>query len=417
VKAQSHRDIEQKELKALIRFSALINSSLQIEDVLNFAMESAEQFMHAEASSIYEVDPERGDLFIRIARGEKKEPVKGIRLKWGQGIAGRVVESKKPMVVQDVSKEKAFSPEVDRKTGFTTRSMVCVPLILRGEAVGAVQVLNKRDQEPFTSSDLELLTTMSQQIAVALENAKLYERLQEQFRLTEQELRVTQERLIRSERLAATGNLIQGVAHEVRNPIMTIGGFALRIKKALKDHRKIQEYADIILQESQRLENLVREVQEFADIQSPTLKRGNISEVLQRVLKKVEALARELAVRLFVDIQEDLPPTMLDDSQLFKAFSNILENALEAMPEGGTLTIEALSANGHIRIKIVDTGCGVSKEALACIYDPFFTSKTHGAGLGLTMVHQIMMNHHGEIKIQSGQGIGTTVTLQIPVSP
>ena len=137
--------------------------------------------------------------------------------------------------MQDVTRDKIFSNKFDSKTGFETRSMLCVPLILRDKSIGALQVLNKRSGQPFTDADLELLTSMSRQIAVSLDNAKLYRRLEKKFKLTEKELRTTQEKLIRSERLAAMGNLVKGVAHEIRNPITTIGGFSSRLKKELKE--------------------------------------------------------------------------------------------------------------------------------------------------------------------------------------
>lgn len=408
------RKLLQKELETILRFSALINSSLKIETVLDAAMKGAEEFMDAEASTVYELDQESHELLIRIARGEKKEPVKDLRLMLGEGIAGRVVQTGQPMVVQDVEKERAFSDKFDKLTGFKTRSMICVPLILRGKPIGALQVLNKKSQAPFTQSDLELLTAMSQQISVALDNAKLYGRLQERFRLTEGELRETQERLIRSERLAATGHLVQGVAHEIRNPITTIGGFAKRIQKACRHDAKLQEYANIILEETDRLDALVREVREFALIQSADLKQDEIRPVLEQAVKRLEDRAKAQGVTLAVQIEEGMPLIRMDAPQILLAVSNIVENALESMPQGGRLGVRADHVNGHIRLEFRDTGCGIPEDQLDAVYDPFVTSKTRGAGLGLTVVHQIVMNHSGEIRIESKEDMGTTVILKLP---
>jgi signal transduction histidine kinase len=415
LKKQDPKDVHEKELQTLVRFSSIVNSSLKIEDVLDFAMQWAEEFMNAEASTVYELEEEKGEIFIRVARGKKKEPIKGIKLKLGEGVAGRVVQTGRPMVSQDVKTEKSFSTKYDDKTGFKTRSMICVPLILRDKPIGALQVLNKRSGESFTEADLELLTIMSQQISVALENAKLYSRLEEKFQLTEQELKTTQEKLIRTERLAAMGHLVQGVAHEIRNPITTIGGFSSRLKKELPNSPKLQGYVNIIIDESKRLENLVTEVKEFAAVQSATMNPEDITKVVDQIISGFEERARDQNIALDVRIDKDLPLTEMDKSQITIALSNIIENALECMPNGGQLTLESKHDSQYVMTSIKDTGCGIAEEDLDSVYDPFFTSKTRGAGLGLTMVHQIVMNHNGEIKIRSRKGIGTAVTLIIPV--
>ncbi|MDY6971855.1 MAG: ATP-binding protein [Thermodesulfobacteriota bacterium] len=413
---KDRKDIYQEGLKTILKFSALINSSLNIEVALIYAMQWAEDFMDAEASSVYELDEEKGELFIRIARGEKKEPIKKIKFKLGEGIAGRVVQSGQPMIVQDVRKEKFFSDKFDRITGFTTKSMICVPLILRNKPIGALQVLNKKSDEPFTETDLDLLNNMSQQIAVALDNAKLYNRLEKKFELTAQELKITQAQLIRTERLEAMGHLIQGVAHEIRNPITTIGGFAWRIKRGFKQDPKLQQYINIILKESERLENLVKTVDEFTNLLSARLTLDECNTILEQVLREFQPRANQQGVKILANIEQGLSLT-IDSSQIFTALSNIMSNALESMPDGGELKLDAKHEPDHILITILDTGPGIPKEDLNSVYDPFFTTKTRGAGLGLSMVHQIVLNHDGEIKIESREGEGTTVTLRLPVKP
>jgi signal transduction histidine kinase len=413
---ESSENIYRKELATILSFSALIISSLNIEDVLDRAMKCAEEFIGAEASTVYELDEDKQELKIRLARGEKRETVQAITLKLGEGIAGYVVQTGKPMVVQDVSKEKRFSDKFDRMTGFKTRAMVCVPLILRDKPMGALQVLNKKSGEFFTRVELEVLVGMAQQIVVAMENAKLYSHMEEKVRTTTQELKIAQEKLIRSERLVAMGHLVQGVAHEIRNPVMTIGGFAQRIKRELSDNHKLTNYVNIIIEETARLEHLVRQVREFADVQTANLTPEKVTYPLREALKRFEPLAQNLGVKITTAIDRDLPPTKLDPGQMVIALSNVLENALESMPHGGTLTIKAERNDNYIAIKIEDTGCGIEPEQLDAIYDPFVTSKTRGAGLGLTMVHQVVMNHHGEINMSSQLNKGTRVTIRLPVT-
>ncbi len=404
-----------RELETILKFTALISSSLRIEDVLNYAMKWAEEFIDAEASTVYELDEEKKELFIRIARGEKKESVERIKFELGQGISGHVVQTGQPMVIQDVRKEKRFSPKFDRITGFRTRSMICVPLILRGKTIGALQVLNKKSGDLFTQIDVELLTSMSQQIAVAMENAKLYRRLEKKFELNARELKTAQDKLILSERLVAMSHLVQGVAHEIRNPVTTIGGFARRIKKILKRNPEVDKYLNVILEESERLESLVTQVHEYTSVLAATLAMDDIRATLHEVVNKFEPIAQQQGVTLVTKIDESLPLTRMASSQIMTALSNIMENALEAMPNGGELVLETKQRNSQLFIKILDTGHGIRQEYLNSVYDPFFSSKTHGAGLGLAVVYQIVKNHDGEITIQSQEGKGTSVTIQLPV--
>ena len=409
-------DIYKRELSALIKSSALINSSLQTTDVLNFSMKAAEEFMDAEASSVYELDIEKKDIIVRLARGEKGGFIQSKRLKIGEGIAGWVIQSGKLMIVEDVHKEPIFSDRFDRETGFTTQSLICVPLTIRGKTTGAIQVINKKNGHPFTQEDSELLTALAQQIAVALDNAKLYQRLEKNFQLTAEELKVTQQKLIRSERSAAIANLVQGVAHEVRNPIMSIGGFAARMKADLEKDNKFQKYLDIILSETTRLEKLVKDVKEIAEMQAAYLQPENMNSLLKNVMKDFSPIIDRESILVKTDIEEGLPIINLDKAQISRALKNIVQNSIEALPKAGTLKITARAVNSAIRIVLEDFGIGIDESKLGSILDPFVTSKTTGAGLGLTMVYQIVMNHQGEIDIKSRGGKGTIVTIDLPLN-
>ena len=414
-KDETREALYRREVATILRSSALINSSLNFEQVLDNAMKWAEEFMGAEASTVYELEDRSNELVVRLARGEKKGPVERITLKVGEGIAGTVVKTGKPMVIQDVSQEKKFADNIDKITGFRTKSAICVPLLLRNRPMGALQVINKKSGEPFNRSDLEILFAIAQHVSIAMENANLYRRLEESFAVTTQELRITQEKLIRTERLASMSNLVQGVAHEIRNPITTIGGFAHRIKKELGDNRKLDKYVDIILEETARLEHIVKRVHDFTETQSYSPTQTKIELVMEGVLSAAMPLANQLGVRIVKEIAPDLPLARLDSGQLTLALANIVENALEAMPQGGTLSLKALREDRSLIITIKDTGCGIPKDQLTAIYDPFVTSKSKGVGLGLTLVHQVVSNHYGDIRISSEVQKGTVVTIRLPL--
>ncbi len=411
-----NKDIYHRELSILLKSSSIINSSLQIKDVLDSAMKAAEEFMEAEASSVFDFDQEKGEISVRLARGEKGGSIQDRKLKPGEGVASWVIESGKPLVVEDVQKESRFSDRFDSETGFTTRSLICVPLIIRKKTIGALQVINKKNEGPFTGDDLELLTALAQQIAVAIDNAKLYQRLEGNFKLTARELKIVQQRLIRSERLAAMANLVQGVSHEVRNPIMSIGGFAARMKAGLGKDHKFQKYLDIILKETSRLEKVVRDVKELSEMYTVYLQPVNLNNLVSEVIEDFSPALSRQSIHMEADIEKALPTIILDRAQISRALKNIIQNSIDAMPKGGTIKLKARLVVSRIQIVVKDSGMGINGDKIDSIHDPFVTSKTTGAGLGLTIVYQIVKNHHGEIDIKNRGGKGTVVILDLPVN-
>jgi signal transduction protein with GAF and PtsI domain len=271
------------EIKALARLSTLVNSTLDLTEVLDNAMKYVEELMDAETSSIFEVDHDRGELRFRLARGKWGTKASEIRLAMGEGIAGRVAQEGKPILALDVDHDKRFTPRIDVHTGFKTRSIICVPIKHKGRLIGVLEVLNKRVGS-FQEDDLELLTVVSNQIGTAMENARLYERLREKFTLTAEELKKTQQKVIQSERMVALGRLSQGVAHEVRNPVMSIGGFARRLKQKLPPGDPARKYAQIILEETARLEKMVRDIEAYTRMREPKFGEVSPNKLVERAL-------------------------------------------------------------------------------------------------------------------------------------
>lgn len=400
---------KEETLHALAQMSSLINSSLDINDVLNNSMRFVEAMMNAEASSIFELDLERDELFFRVARGGSETRTKQIRMKMGEGVVGWVARSGELLLVPDTGQEKRFSEKVDEHTGFKTRSLVALPIRNRGKMVGVLEVLNKRGPRPFDKEDIEILTLAANQIGIAMENARLHERLKEKFALTRAELKETQARLIRSERLAALGDLSQGVAHEVRNPVMSIGGFAKRLQKRFGPEDPEAQYVAIILKETARLQRMVEDVDRYAKMPEPISKEIKLSALLKGVLKDWEANYGRQDIRVDAKIVPEDPTVYVDQYLMTQALIHLMRNAEEAMPKGGTLSILTRWEGSSLVISVKDNGSGIAREDLPRIFDPFFTSKTQGSGLGLTTVNRIVSDHGGEVKVSSTSGKGTQV--------
>jgi len=404
-------------LHKLVTLSSVINSSLDILRVLDSSMRFVEELLGAEASSIFELDEERGELCFRLARGEASEKCREIRMKMGEGVTGWVALHGKPLRVPDTSLDERFSPKADRETGFHTRSLVAVPIRNRGRVVGVLEVLNKRGPEPFDEQDVEVLELVANQVGTALENARLYGKLQEKAALTESELKETQARLLRAERLAALGQLSQGVAHEVRNPVMTIGGFARRLLKTFEPGDPAAQYAEIILQEAGRLEKMVSDVDQYTRMPDPVLTEWPLSELVHAAVQLWQEDVARQDVRIEVALPPDDPTLSADKEQMARALLQLMRNASDAMPEGGTISITAQWEGPRLSLRVRDTGTGISAEDLPRIFDPFFTSKTRGSGLGLTTVNRIVSDHGGEVKVSSQPGQGTEVRLLLDPRP
>lgn len=402
------------ELRRLVSFSALINSSLDIQTVLNLAMDYVEYLLEAEASSIFEVDQDQGDLFFRLARGEKAHALKGMRLKIGEGVAGTVALTEEALEVTDTSKAPCFCQRFDGHSGFYTRSILCVPLKSRERLVGVLEVLNKKGPQGFDETDREVLTLVGNLIGTALENARLYGRLQDRLTATKEELKIVQQKLLRSERLAALGKLSQGVADEVRNPVAVIGGFVHRLEKHLPTDDPDRAILEIINSQVLKLEQMVREIEAFTKLGEPVLRATRLPEVIDRVLAAHASHIYEAQVEVHTGFPGMLPPVPADPEFLSRALGNLVTNALEAMPKGGSLEISLAAEPHRVLLTLKDTGVGIPSENLPRVFDPFFSTKPQGTGMGLTTVHHIVANHLGEVQIESKPGQGTTVYLWLP---
>ncbi|MBW1859446.1 MAG: GAF domain-containing protein [Deltaproteobacteria bacterium] len=410
------RKVSDNDMSALARLSTLVNSSLDLMAVLDNAMKYVEELMDAETSSIFEVDHERDELRFRLARGKWGSKAQEIRLSMGEGIAGRVAQEGKPIVVPDIEQDERFASRIDAHTGFKTRSIICVPIKHKGRLIGVLEVLNKRGG-PFDEDDVELLTVVSNQIGIAMENARLYERLRAKFTLTTEELKKTQQKVIQSERMVALARLSQGVAHEVRNPVMSIGGFAMRIKQKLPSDNPMHKYADIIIKETARLEKMVRDIEDYANMREPRFGEVNLKKLTKHALEDWKEKGGLANIEIQLDLPDDEATLPGDEGLLRVVLNNLFQNAAEAMANEGILSVVAYPEGKHVIIRVADTGRGIDPDKLPLIFDPFFTANTSGSGLGLTTVHRIVSEHGGEISVDSIPGEGTEFRIQLPLYP
>ncbi len=229
-----------------------------------------------------------------------------------------------------------------------------------------------------------------------------------------------EEQVRRADRLAAVGSLAAGVAHEIRNPLGSIKGLVQLLKEDLKDDDQKKSYAEVIVKEVDRLNKVVEELLSFARPDVSELEadfiQQNINDVIEQTLLLAAHDSKKAKIRIIKQFSPDVPLVFADAKKLQQAFLNIIFNAFSAMEEGGDLTIKTdFNKNTRVlNILFIDTGIGISPEGLKKIFDPFYTAKAGGTGLGLTIAHQIILSHNGKIDVKSELGQGTTFTISLP---
>jgi signal transduction histidine kinase len=405
------------DIESLIEVSSLINSSLKIDEVLENSMRVVEELTDAEKSSIFEIDFEKNELYFRLAHGESNAKVNQVRMKMGEGIAGWVASSGETLFVPDTDKDTRFCKKVDDLTNFKSSSIIALPIKHKNRIIGVLEALNKRGPQTFDTKDEEVLTVLSNQIGIAIENAKLHARLQDKFAFTRSELKESQAKLIRAERMAALGQLAHGVAHTVRNPVASIGGFSRRLNKKLQLDDACSGYVDLIIKETARLEAIVKSVEEFTSIPEPRYRQCNFSSFIENTIREWKQSSNLINVKFEMDLLKEDPLVFVDDELMAKALMLVFNNAGEAMSEAGTIVVSTCREDSWMVISVKDSGAGIAHHDLPLVFDPFFTSKTYGAGLGLTTVSRIVNDHNGEVKIDSKSDTGTEVKIYFPAFP
>lgn len=235
----------------------------------------------------------------------------------------------------------------------------------------------------------------------------------EELRKAYAEIKRTQQALINSEKLAALGRFSAGIAHEIRNPLANISASAQFCMSKFEMDKSMKKHFDVILRNTESANRIIKELLDFTSPRETVLVQGNINTVLEHVCELVKPRCIKNNINLTKKIQGKLPSFPLNDKKLEEAFMNFLSNAIEAMPKGGTLTVESShnTENNSITVNFSDTGHGISQEDMDKVFEPFFTTKDDGTGLGLSLAYHIVNAHSGNINIESSNGSGTTFSV------
>lgn len=398
-----------RELKALFRVSCLVNSKVELSSILDTICESVVSCLGADQSSLMFYSPSGRKLQCIAAHGMDSELVKGREVDEGKSVAGWVVKHNKPLLLEDNVSDYHFSDFVqkDRKI----RCSLCVPLKVNDVVKGVLNVNLLRQRRRFAETDLKLLCIFAENAAVAIEKASLYEELKD---------KVTQ--LIDSQRLGAVGEITSGVAHDLNNLLSVVIGRAQLLSGRMKDagqRRQVEAMEKAATDASEIVHRLRQFGRPSSDEGFTNVDVGGlVDEVVEMTRPKWNEWAKLRGINVQVTkLLSDLPPIYGCPSELRQVLVNLILNSIDALPGGGEIVLQATREGEFVFISVRDNGAGITEEVKMKVFEPFFTTKPdRGTGLGLSVARRIILNHDGEIGVESQLGEGTTFTIKLPVS-
>ncbi len=353
---------------------------------------------------------------VRQLQSDFCAKVRGTRIDLTEGcrIVANVVNDRRLYRMEDVDCLNCHKCEFVSRFGIT--SFAAVPLVTRNNLIGIIIVDNPLTRQPITDQQLQVLQLFANQAGMAIENTRLFRNLEE----AHAELRDARQRLVHGAHLAAIGEMAASISHELKTPLITIGGFAARLGRMLPEDTPQRHYLDTIISESHRLERLLGDILAFSRKPTICYQPFNLKAVLKDCLDDYTVALSERGISLITGLSDGSWTVLGDAGQLKQVCINLLVNAQEAMVQGGRLLVSLTSTCERGRtsavITISDTGGGIPEDVLGRIFTPFFTTKRHGTGLGLAIVNRIVQNHGGTLNVHNTQE-GAEFHVILPLAP
>jgi len=415
---EAYKLLNSEKLGATVEECLIINSTLNIAEVLESIMRYANRVTNSVASTLMLLDEETGELVFSVPTGPKSDKLTDFRLPPGEGIAGWVAENGQHLLIPDVKKDKRFYGQIDEMSGFVTKSILCVPLKAKSKMIGVLEVINKVDDTSFTEEDAMLLNIFANQAAIAIENARFYDELKDRY----EEEKQLQEKLAESEKLRAMGLMASGVAHDFNNMLAIIFGNIdlaeaednkdMFLKRLAKIKKAAVDSANII----KRLQKFTKTNSEdtpFQPVKFNDLAREAIE--ISTPMWKDGPHAKGISIEIVDALTEEEFIILGNDTDLREAIINMIFNSVYAMPQGGKIHLAMYTKDESIYLEISDNGIGMTEETKRRIFDPFFTTKgVNHSGLGMSMLYGTIKRHNGSIDIKTKPGEGTMFTIVLP---
>lgn len=403
-----------EKLEKLIEISIKLSSEKNVQNLVNLIIQNSLEFLNCERSTVFLIDEPNQQLYSYSGIGiDQKE----IRFSISSGIAGHVAITGEILIIDDPYNHPLFNKEFDQKTGFKTRNILTVPLKnIEGKIIGVFQVLNKIDNI-FSDDDLKLSLAFASISAVAIENARLIAEQKHQYELLQQayqELQQAQETIVKQEKFATIGQFASGISHEIKNQLVVLMAVDF-IRKLSPDNKKILQYTEYILEARNRIISLLDEIRDFSKSKEYEKIKADLIPLLDRTVR---------LCRFDVDLKKmtlnyDQPKienafASVNEDKIQQVLINLIRNAAHASQPKSTINVFLNQDDDNWIISVKDEGCGIPPENQEKVWQPFFTTKSIGTGLGLDICKKIILNHGGQIYFESEVNKGTTFFIKLP---
>jgi signal transduction histidine kinase/CheY-like chemotaxis protein len=407
-----------------------ITAQVALEPTLRLIVERTRDLLQAETSLLALRQDESEEFLLQAYSGIAPQSFAGLRIRPGEGLVGRVVVSGQPIMVGDYLQEYRDSPflEMMQESGF--RSAVAVPLKARGAVIGVLYVYSRALQR-FRDEDRQLLSALADQAAIAIENAKLYQQVRQHADELEARVRERTQELEEANRQLESASrhkseFLANMSHELRTPMNAIIGFTRLVMRRAKDILPPREYDNLgkILISADHLLTLINDILDLSKIEAGRMEVHSSSFALEPLvdlcLRTVEPLVKSDGLRLMKEIEPGLSLLFTDQDKLKQIVVNLLSNAVK-FTEEGTITVTARQRHGQVAIAVRDSGIGIPADKLELIFEEFrqvdssTTRRYSGTGLGLSISRHLARLLGGDIRVESGVGVGSTFTVTIPL--
>ena len=401
--------LEARQLARLMEISLTLNSTLNIDELLQYIIRTATELLECEAASLLLYDEKRHRLFFAASTGSDPKRLAQIPVPIDGSIAGTIFRENRPFTLNNAAQDPRHFNGVSEQIKFEAKTLVGVPMRIRDKGVGVLEALNKQDGK-FTEADERLLSVVASQAAIALYNAQLIQALQK-----------ANDEMSEMDRLKS--NFMALASHELRTPLGIIIGYASFLQQ--DNEGEVSENAERVLSAASQMRSLIEAMTSLHLLQAKGLTFKPRVVPVQQVLHMAFEEMRQIADEMHHTVIFNMPPQSLlvtaDPDKLTPAFVNIIDNAIRFTPGGGQITIGAIQRSGNIQVYIQDSGIGIAPDQLTKIFQEFYQVEPHttrrygGLGIGLTIAKGLIETQSGRVWAESdGLGKGTTIRVLLP---